>query len=247
MQIKVLKADSKTKGFSLLAGINRPVNPGHVTKIAKSVDKIGIIRPVVIARISFITGKLIPYVVDGQHLTHALIRNEMDIPYVEIEVIDEKDLVEKIALLNASSKSWTMVDYVTAWGAVHPDYVKLMKYYNTYDLDLSQVANILYKGVATVGGADGSRAIKDGTFRVKDEADKINLLNNITDVLKKVPRMDRQSNRSFIYSYVNFYNGHQSKYNHVSFLNWLEKNKTKLLLVTQDTEQIMKLLEKSIK
>lgn len=247
MQTKILKANSKTKGFLFLAGINRPVNPGQVTKLAGSIDKMGVIRPVVIARIDWITGKPNNYVIDGQHLYHALMRNELDIPYIEIKVEDNKDLVEKIALLNASSKSWTMVDYVTAWGAVHNDYVKLMKYYQTYDFDLSQLANILHTGMAVTGGSIGNGAIKNGTFRIKDEERRVVLLNNITDVLKKTPRMDRQSNRTFIYSYVNFYNGNISKYNHTKFLEWLDRNKSKLLTVTQDTNEIVKLLERSIK
>lgn len=246
MNIKVLKNDASRKSFSLLAGINRPVNPSHVTKLAKSVDKMGIIRPVVVAKIAFVTGKLTTYIIDGQHLYHALIRNEKDIPYVEIEVKDEKDLVEKIALLNASSKSWTMVDYMTAWSAVHDDYKKLFKYYNTYDLDLSQLATILHSGMGATSGGVASKVIKDGSFRIKNEQERIKVLNCITDVLKKVPRMDRMSNRMFIYSYVQFYNTNQSKYNHSQFLNWMEKNKAKLILVTQDTEQIVKLLEKSI-
>lgn len=246
MNIKILKQEATRKSFSMLAGINRPVNPSHVTKLAKSIDKMGIIRPVVIARISFLSGKPTDYIIDGQHLYHALIRNEMDIPYTEIKVTDEQDLVEKIALLNASSKSWSMVDYVTAWSAVHDDYKKLAKYYATYDLDLSQLANILYYGISGTGGR-ATDVIKKGTFRVKNEAERVVLLNCITDVLKHVPRLDRQSNRMFIHSYIQFYNQNQARYKHEQFLTWLDKNKSKLVLVTQDTEEIIKLLEKSIK
>ena len=63
----------------------------------------GCLRPVVIAHLSFkeLVGN---YVIDGQHLFHALIRNNMDIPFVMIDVADEQDLVEKLALLNNSSK-----------------------------------------------------------------------------------------------------------------------------------------------
>lgn len=246
MEIKVLRKDSKRKTFSLLAGINRPVNPSHVTKLAKSVDKMGIIRPVVIARISFVSGKPTDYIIDGQHLYHALIRNEQDIPYTEISVENEQDLVEKIALLNASSKSWILVDYVTAWSAVHDDYKKLAKYYHTYDFELSQLAGILC-GNITQSNAPSSRIIKNGTFRVKKENEKVVLLNCITDVLKYVPRLDRVSNKLFINSYIQFYNSYKSDYNHDEFIIWIKKNKSKLVLATQDTEEVIKLLEKSIK
>ena len=47
--------NSKTK-LLLLAGINRPIIPAQVTKLAKSIDKMGFIRPIVVAKISFISG-----------------------------------------------------------------------------------------------------------------------------------------------------------------------------------------------
>ena len=142
MKAQILKKDSK-QSFSYLAGINRPINPSQVTKLANSVNKMGIIRPVVVAELSFIDGKKKLYIVDGQHLFNALIRNNMDIPYVVIDVKDKKDLVEKIALLNASSKNWAMVDYVTAWASLVPDYVRLNHYFQVYDFEISFLAGVL--------------------------------------------------------------------------------------------------------
>jgi hypothetical protein len=49
LEIKTLKMTG-SKGFSLLAGVNRPIIPQHVTKLATSLDAIGIIRPVVVAK-----------------------------------------------------------------------------------------------------------------------------------------------------------------------------------------------------
>lgn len=118
MKILTLNKDSNSS-FYFLAGINRPVIPQHVTKLSNSINEMGVLRPVVIAVISFVTGKPLKYIIDGQHLFNALLRNNMDIPYIIINITDQVDLIEKIALLNASSRSWTLLDYIHAWSSVN--------------------------------------------------------------------------------------------------------------------------------
>jgi hypothetical protein len=100
--IKWLTESSKT-AFSLLAGINRPINPSHVTKVATSIDKLGCLQPIIVTQIDFINGKKLYYIIDGQHKFNALMRLGEAIPYVVIEIKDKQELVEAIALLNASS------------------------------------------------------------------------------------------------------------------------------------------------
>jgi hypothetical protein len=112
MEIFWLKANAK-KRFYFLAGINRPITPNQVTKLAASILMMGIIRPIVIAELSFITGVKQKYIVDGQHLYNACLRLGINIPYIIVTVKNQEELIEKIALLNASSKSWTQFDYLT--------------------------------------------------------------------------------------------------------------------------------------
>ena len=54
------------KQLMLLAGINRPIIPNQVTKLAESLSKMGCIRPIVTAYISFLDTKGW-YIIDGQH------------------------------------------------------------------------------------------------------------------------------------------------------------------------------------
>ena len=82
------------KGFDFLVALNRSIKPGQVTEIAKSINKMGVIRPIVVAKFTYL-GKQGNYIIDGQHLYHALLRNNSDFPYVEITVNDDADLVEK--------------------------------------------------------------------------------------------------------------------------------------------------------
>jgi len=245
--VKEMKINSKT-GFSLLSGINRPITPHHVTKMATSLEKIGVKRPVIVANIKFITGAPVIYIIDGQHLYHALIRLGWDIPYTETDINDPVELAEQLAMLNNSSKSWSMVDYITVWANVNHDYKTLNMFYNTYDIELTQLADILMNNscLANLGGNNNiSGAIKKGEFVIKDEQKATVILNYVTDVLKIIPRMDRLSNKLFISSYVNTLNS-AIHYDHKQFLVDLKLNKDKFKLATQDPEEYTKLLRKMI-
>jgi hypothetical protein len=230
--------------FNYLAGINRPVNPGHVSKLANSLEKMSSLRPIVIAEISFITGKKEKYIIDGQHSFNAHMRLNWEIPYVTIQVDSKQDLVEKIAMLNASSKTWTMYDYVTAWSSLKDDYVKLNHYYQIYDFEISDLAAILMNNtVNTSTGGAITKVIKAGNFYIKNESINVQILNQATDMLKIVPRMNRFENRYAIREYVKFLRSN-SKYDHKAFLANLQKNKEKFILATQEEGKLSELFEK---
>lgn len=238
----MLPKGSKT-AFSLLAGINRPIKPAQVTTISNSINKMGIVRPVLIAEIDFITGKKTKYIIDGQHLFTACLRNNIDIPYKVIDVKDKADLVEKIALLNASSKNWTMIDYVLAWSSINPDYVKLNQYYNMYDFEISIIADVLSGGLATGGGI--SRKLKKGELKIVNEKENIQIINDLTDLLKIVPRMNRFENRYLCNEYLKFRRTTRD-YDHDLFIKKVQKNKTKFLLATQELGKLTEMF-KSLK
>ena len=230
--------------FNYLAGINRPINPGQVSKLAKSLEMMSSLRPVVIADISFITGKKEKYIIDGQHSFNAHMRLGWEIPYVTIEVKDKQDLVEKIAMLNASSKTWSMYDYVTAWSSLKDDYIKLNHYYQVYDFEISDLASILMNNsISNSTGGRITKVIKSGDFKITKEQENVEILNKVTDMLKIVPRMNRFENRYAVKEYVKFLRG-SSKYDHKAFLAKLQKNKEKFILATQEEGKLYELFEK---
>lgn len=227
--------------FNYLAGINRPINPGQVSKLAKSLEKMGSLRPVVIGEVSFITGKVDKYIIDGQHSFNAHMRLGWEIPYVIIQVDSKHDLVEKIALLNASSKTWTMQDYIMAWSSLKPDYVKLNHYFQVYDLEITELASVLMGN--SKAGANVTKAIKSGEFTIMNEEKNVNILNHVTDMLKIIPRMNRFENKYTVKEYVKFLRS-TSKYDHKEFLAKLQKNKEKFILATQEEGKLSELFEK---
>lgn len=240
MKCQILKKNSH-KSFSYLAGINRPINPSQVTKLAESVKKLGILRPVIIAKIAFINGKLTSYIIDGQHLFNSLLRNNMDIPYIVIEIKNKIELVESIALLNASSKNWAILDYVTSWSCVSEDYKKLLHYYNVYDFELVDISAIL-SGRGVAGGIE-TKFIKRGNFKITSEKEGIQILDNLTDVFTILPRMNRKENKYVYSEYIKFFKS-SSDYNHSKFLESLKKNKNKFVLATQEKEKLSEMFKK---
>lgn len=241
-QIKWLGDNAKST-FAYLAGINRPIYPAQVTKLADSINKMGVVRPIIVAEFDFISGKKTKYIIDGQHLFNALIRNGMDIPYVTITIKDKKDLVETIAKLNASSKNWALVDYIMAWGSLIPDYIKLNHYYQVYDFDMGVLSSILND--QSSDGGNIAKKIKNGTFKVVNEEQNVKILNQLTDVLKIVPRMNRMENRYLCREYVKFCKN-CSKYNHEKFLKNLEKNKEAFVLATHEEGRLKEMFSKFI-
>jgi hypothetical protein len=238
MKLKLLKSGANT-GFRFLAGINRNVIPAQVTKLAKSIDKMGCLRPVVVAHIDFLPDKGL-YIIDGQHLFHALMRNEMDIPYVVIDIKDQKELVEKIALLNASSKNWQLDDYITAWSHIIGDYVKLREYFNTYDLEFVSIATIM-SGQSSDGGGMSDK-LKRGDFRIVNEAANKCILEYVTEVLKIVPRGKRSQNKYIIREFVAFLRSNKT-YVHSKFLKALEKHTKSLEFVIQEPGKLVKFFQ----
>jgi hypothetical protein len=240
LEIKSLSIKAK-KGFTLLSGINRPIIPAHVTKMAESVDEIGIVRPIVVARMDFISGEERTYIIDGQHLYMALLRLNNDMPYVEIEIKDSYELAAALAKLNNSSKSWSMQDYITVWSNIEEDYKTLAELHNVYDIELSQLAEILMDNAAShsVGRKTIHHSIKKGEFIINDREKGIELLDCITDALKVIPRLDRVSNKMFISSYVHHMNN-TPHYDHNLFMKGLSENKRKFSLATQDLNEFKK-------
>jgi hypothetical protein len=241
--IKWATAKSNVK-FNYLSGINRPINPGHVTKIANSVDKMGMLAPVICAELDFITGKKQLYVIDKQHGLNACMRLGVGVPYIVIPISSKQELVEYLALLNASSKPWCMLDYVAAWSTLIPDYVSLNRYYQMYDFEMGILAAILSNDGIDTGGRSTNK-LKRGEFRIKDEEANVKLLNQLTDVLKIVPRMNRYENKYLCSEYIKFVRTFK-KYDHTKFLAALTKAKIQFVLATQEQGKLADMFYKLI-
>ena len=120
-----------------------------------------------------------------------------------------------------------------------------MKHFNTYDLEIQQLAAILHRGSVTNTISDNkiSKVIKSGEFNVLNEQQAIITLDYITDVLKIIPRLDRMSNKLFISAYVDYLNV-KKDYNHAKFCEVLKKHANELRFVTIDKDGLADFLKR---
>jgi hypothetical protein len=162
---------------------------------------------------------------------------------LEKAVAYKKQLIETIALLNASSKNWTMADYVLSWSSINPDYVKLNRYFQIYDVEISIIASILSNGNVSSAGTI-TKKIKQGEFAIQNEEENVTILDGITDILKVIPRMNRFENRYVCAEYVNFRRTEGCSYDHKAFMKKLEANKKQFILATQEQEKLSDMFRK---
>jgi hypothetical protein len=130
-----------------------------------------------------------------------------------------------------------MQDYVNSWASLEEDYIKLNRYFQIYDIELSIIAGILTNASVT-SGSGITKKIKTGEFKIQDEEKNVDILNGLTDILKIIPRLNRYENRYVCSEYVNFRRTAGSSYNHKSFLKNLNTNKQKFILATHEQEQL---------
>jgi hypothetical protein len=234
LDIKWLKQDSN-QGFNILEGINRDIKPGGITKIAMAVDKFGdIIRPIVVANLTY-KGKKGLYIIDGQHLYFALLRLNLPIPYLVTEINNDEELVEKLAMANTTSKSWTLNDYIQVWSYIKADYKTLQHHIKRSDLEVSTVAAILQNQPTS----SMTSYIKKGQFNVKDVDRAIKIMDYVTDYLKVIPRQDRTENKKAVVCYLTHVLHNGDKYNHKKCLNYLKANKKRLEFLNASKEDVL--------
>ena len=213
-EIKVKHATDYSK-FSVLP-MNRAIDSKHVQKMIVSIRKMGVLRCVITTTTNMIEGVEKTYIIDGQHLATALEREGKPIPYIEIPVESEEDLIEKMAYLNNSSKSWDLMNYINAWKMIRPDYMKLFKWKNMYDIEISMLASI---GVNNAGLRHSSSSIKTGEFTVTNPHAE-QMCKYFNDIFIKIGMADRAVKFQFLGAFLQAY----PAYDHKKVMANIDKN-----------------------
>ena len=226
-----------------LDGLQRPVITAHGNTLAKSMKMMGNIRPIIVTKLKEKNGKYKFYVLDGQHNYNALLSLKAEeIPIVEISTKSTANLVETIALLNSSSKSWSLKDYVTAWSNIHSDYGLLKRLYDKYDIELSIVAAVC-TGANLGNATPATKLIKSGEFRIFNLSESEQKLSDINEILNELPRMDRAANRYFILSLISVFN--EIKYGrkeHNKLLDYVKNNREILKFALNNVNELKEYL-----
>lgn len=218
--VKLLRADS-TVGFKFLDNINREIIPAHVSKLSFSLEKLGFLAPIIVFVMNLPKAGLVgSYIGDAQHRFMAALRKNMHIPYIEVKIDSVEDMIETLALLNNSSKSWGLADYTQAWGCIKPEYRKLAYYHSVYDLELSCIAGILHESHSIFSSFS---IIKDGSLKIKNEKKAVMYLDYVSDFVSALPKLERGFGRRIINAYHFYLLNNHDTYNHTKFIKNLKK------------------------
>jgi hypothetical protein len=226
-ELKVNLAADYSK-FAVLP-MNRGIDSKHVQKMIASIRKMGVLRCVITTTTNIIEGETKRYIIDGQHLATALEREGMPIPFVDIKVESEEDLIEKMAYLNNSSKSWDLMNYINSWKMIRPDYMKLFKWKNMYDIEITMLAAI---GINNAGIKYSTQCIKTGNFKITNPNAE-DMCKAFNDIFLKIGMSERSVKFQFLTAFLQAY----GNYNHERVVANLDKHlKTvKLMMNGEET------------
>ena len=218
-----LKLTTDYSKFAVLP-MNRGIDSKHVQKMISSIRLMGVVRPVVTTTTNVIEGEVKTYIIDGQHLATALERENLPIPHVDIAVESEEDLIAKMAYLNNSSKSWDLMNYINAWKMIRPDYMKLFKWKNMYDIEITMLAAI---GVNNAGIKYTTSTIKTGNFQITNSKAE-EMCKAFNDIFLKIGMSDRSVKFQFLAAFLQAY----GTYNHTKVMSNIEKHMKTVKLLT---------------
>ena len=223
--LKIKHATDYSK-FAILP-MNRAIDSKHVQKMITSIRKMGVIRCVIAVTTNIIEGVEKTYIIDGQHLATALEREGQPIPYIEVSVESEEDLIDQMAYLNNSSKSWDLMNYINAWKMIRPDYMKLFKWKNMYDIEVSMLACIATNMPSI---RYGTQPIKNGTFAISNPKAE-EMCKAFNDIFLKIGMADRGVKFQFLNAFMAAY----GTYDHAKVLANIDKHlKTVKLMANGD-------------
>jgi disulfide oxidoreductase YuzD len=217
---------------------NRILTPGHTQTMIESIRAMGVIRPVVCIETDVISGKKERYVTDGQHMFTGLVAEGLEIPYIVLNVEDEIELVVKMAKMNNSSKSWTLINYVNAFKPYLPDYQKLFKMRNLYNIEPLMLAAICTRGTSAV--VAGSQLIKSGNFKITNKESQ-EMAKAFNDFFLKIGRADRWVKHQFLQVFMRAW----GTYDHEISLKNLDKH-IKTIKAMSDTGAAESFISKNI-
>jgi uncharacterized ParB-like nuclease family protein len=220
MNIKYVNQKNK---IYFLPTANRVIIPNHVTKLANSINKWGLLRPLIVIYTNVVDGTWKYYIVDGQHTYHALNRLNMEIPYVvcHVEFDSWNKIIQCIADLNTSSKSWQFKDFIQSWATIKDDYKILFKYLERYDFEARFTAAVL---ADMIEGTTVGTAIKNGTFKIYDQAKATAILSDLTQIFHVIGfRGNRFETKYFCNEYYKFRKQVGESYVHKKFLTEVKK------------------------
>jgi hypothetical protein len=130
-----------------LLPFNRKITQKHAMSILESISAYGVLKLPVVARLGYKNNILA--IADGQHTItgiETIMRKKDVIECIVVDCKTKKEVVDLIARLNTTAKSWGNQDFLDAWikfGADNEHYSKYELIHNRLEQSKISLANIL--------------------------------------------------------------------------------------------------------
>ena len=202
---------------------NRGIIPSLVKRMYDSVNRNGILRDIIV--IWSITLKKY-LIVDGQHLTNAIMLMGGDIGCRIVDVTED-NLTQLMIDLNNTSKSWSLSDYIHGWSenGVY-DYKQLQK-----TIKGSKIQDtIILMAYTQKDRAMATKLAKTGKFEIVNKTSGDRMLKQLTEIHKHLPntRVYNQAVMTFLIK--------TKDYNHEQMLKNLKKKVSDTYFSTKEKE-----------
>lgn len=213
---------------------NRVVNQKAVKAIKESIQLNGILRQVILIRTNLFGQGNKYYIADGQHLYYACqsLNILKDLSYVicKRKFNNIQEIVEFVALLNATQTPWKLEEYVNAYASTNQfiDYNILISKRNKYNLSY-QLLSMIYGGLSSI---TGPQMLKDGKFKIVNESKGDELAIRMQDICSIFGRTNTSILKEFAMAF--YYWSNAVEYNHKKFIQYVIENKEKLSLLERN-------------
>ena len=180
---------NKTNKFKFLPN-NRPIDETHVNTLVESLKACGSFHGyIIIIKTKCLSDNNRPeyYIGDGQHRMMACAKLGIPFNYEVVSLVDDTldNLVKYISLLNDSSKTWSLPNYLNAYAMLDiPGYAKLNVAFTEHGLTTSDLISI-YNPNKSLPHA--TKEFKLGKFSPCDEADSDILLESFVMMKHAIP------------------------------------------------------------
>jgi len=133
-----------------------------------------------------------------------------------------------MGMLNNSSKSWALLDYVNAYKFCFNDYMKLLKFKNLYNLELNMVAALCTNHYSIV---TNSQSIRTGEFLITNgKAEQ--MCKDFSEIFLMINNVSRSVKFSFLNAFMQSY----GKINQKTVVSNLRKYLKQIKLISDNTE-----------
>ena len=197
---------------------NRPTNEKHVNELVDSIRRFGNVSSGIVVETDIFTGKMVKYVIDGQHRLLACKKTGEEFHYFTVTVTCIEDVIYLIAKMNSTSKNWSLVQYMRTWASLKaPDYVLL----NTLAQNTKLPLGLLLEAVTGRDSKTAAQALRSGTLVALDHKMVKRLVSRIVEIKKTGVLM----NSARLYMGLARVMRHEA-YNHEGFMKILPSLRT---------------------